>query len=64
MIGWWSKSSRYIPKRICPYHHRILIPKQENGIYETGVLQCPECGTPFLEHEAPTDENNRKLSKP
>ena len=58
IIGFWDKpQSRWTPTKTCPYHHCVLIPKRdESGVYEPGVLQCPECGTPYLEKDAETEE--------
>jgi DNA-directed RNA polymerase subunit M/transcription elongation factor TFIIS len=60
LIGFnFPHSSTWHPKKTCPWHHVTLIPKQnDKGEYETGFLQCPQCGSSFAEHtnEAPTED--------
>jgi len=59
IIGFWDKpQSRWRPTKTCVIHYgTILVPeKDKNGEYEPGVLQCPLCGSSFLEHEASTEE--------
>jgi hypothetical protein len=53
-----SRSSRWHPRKLCPIHHAVLIPKRNDttGEYETGMLLCPLCGSHYTEKEAGTDE--------
>jgi len=68
LIGFnFPHSSTWHPKKTCPWHHVTLIPKRnDKGEYETGWLQCPQCGSSFAEHdnEAPTEDTlNLKYKK-
>jgi len=54
--GWVEPEKTY---RTCPYHHCILIPKQG----EKDMLQCPECGTCFLEKDTGIEEEVKGTHK-
>jgi hypothetical protein len=52
-----SRSSPWHPRKLCPIHHAVLVPKRnESGDYEPGMLQCPICGSTYSEKDAPNQE--------
>ena len=59
MIGFnFPRYSPWHPTKTCVIHPgTLLIPKRdESGVYELGVLWCPECGTHYTENEAAQEE--------
>jgi hypothetical protein len=57
IIGFGNASSPWHPRKTCPMHHAVLVPKRnESGDYEPGMLQCPLCGSTYSEKEAPNQE--------
>jgi uncharacterized C2H2 Zn-finger protein len=51
----WQGDGWVMPEKIyktCPYHHCILVPKLD----DKDMLQCPECGTPFLFKDTTSEE--------
>jgi hypothetical protein len=58
------RQSKWHPTKTCPFHYCILIPKKEqNGVYD-GMLQCPQCGTPFSERDAAVPEQIHSMFGP
>jgi hypothetical protein len=53
-LGNASRSSPWHPRKLCPIHYAILIPKRNDttGEYETGMLRCPLCGSTYSEKQA------------
>jgi hypothetical protein len=52
-----SDSSNWRPKKSCPIHHCVLVPKRKDDDtgWESGLF-CPMCGSHYTEKEAGTDE--------
>jgi hypothetical protein len=52
--GWqadgWDGSTEY---RHCPFHAGTRLLRKKD---QPGVLQCPKCGSTYLENEAPNEE--------
>ena len=54
IIGFSDASSPWHPRKLCPIHSAVLVPKRNDttGEYEPGLLRCPLCGSTYNEKQA------------
>ncbi|HJY11112.1 MAG TPA: hypothetical protein VJ250_09175 [Nitrososphaeraceae archaeon] len=64
IISLSNASSPWHPRKLCPTHHAVLIPKRNDttGEYEPGLLRCPLCGSTYIENEAFITTNEERVN--